>query len=255
MNENATKENITGALESMAELVGPDDIFLFSWQGHGGDVEDDDGDEKIINPQDEYDEVIYPHDTNSFIRDDELDFYFSKINAKGMCLIFDSCHSGGLIDRGNDLGRSVKNIGEKEIGILDVNDENRVIIMSTLPNTIDRASFIFGSPLTLSLARAFNGKTKDKDQDGFISAEEAFKFARPRAIICSSLFWAGFWGSYYFFWLLSGTSYPGIKATLCFALIFFFGQFYTKTLTGHFFLNWPNMHDDYDGNLPITKCK
>lgn len=254
MNENATKENITGALESMAEIVGPNDVFLFSWQGHGGDEEDDDGDEKTINPRDEYDEAIYPHDTDTFIRDDELDYYFSKINAKGMCLIFESCLSGGLVDRGNGLGRSVNYIDEKEFGILDVNDENRVIILSTHPNTIGKASFIFGFPLTYSLARAFNGKTKDRDQDGFISAEEAFKFARPRAIIRSSLYWAGSWGSFYLIGLLSGSSNPGIEATLYLALTFFMAQYYARVLSGYFVLNWPNMHDDYEGNLPIIKC-
>ena len=255
LNENATKEKITNALEHMSEIVGPDDIFLFSWQGHGGDEEDDDGDEKTINPIDEYDEVIYPHDSKSFIRDDELDFYFSKINAKGMCLIFGSCLSGGLVDRNSSLGRSVNSIDETEFGILDVNDENRVIIMSTHRNTIGRVSFIFGFPLTYCLARAFNGKTKDRDQDGFISIDEASKFARPRAIICSSLYWVGAWGYTYIIGLLSGSSNPAEIATLNLALTFFIAQYYSKVLTGYFVINWPNIHDGFEGNLPIIKCQ
>ena len=106
INNESTKENITKALEEMAGRVTSNDVFLFSWQGHGNEVPDLDGDE-----DDGYDEIICPYDCYNdfprglvnYITDDELNEYLSNISAKGMLLTFDSCLSGGLIDSDNYL--------------------------------------------------------------------------------------------------------------------------------------------------------
>jgi len=254
LNENATKENITGALEKMSDIVGPDDVFLFSWQGHGGVRFDDDGDEKANDPKDEYDEVIIPYNTSNFIRDDELDFYFSKIKSKGMCLIFESCFSGGMVDKGKKLDLLVNNNNEREFNVLDVNDENRVVIMSTLSSTVCRASYIFAFPMTYCLARALSGKARDRDKDGFISVEEAFKFARFRAILCSNLYWIFDMGMGFVVALLVGSSNPAAVVLSNFIGMYLVIQLITKLRVGYFMLNWPNMCDDYSGNLPIVKC-
>jgi len=50
LNENATKQNIVNAFDEMANLVTQNDIFLFSWSGHGSQVLDDDGDERAYDP-------------------------------------------------------------------------------------------------------------------------------------------------------------------------------------------------------------
>jgi hypothetical protein len=106
LNENATKNNITTALEYMAGIVRPEDYFLFSWSGHGTAVNDTDGDEAQRYPGDSLDEVICPYDMMkvndawiNMITDDELGSYFSNITCKGMTLIFDCCLSGGMVNR------------------------------------------------------------------------------------------------------------------------------------------------------------
>lgn len=38
VNENATKNNIVTALHTMADTLGPDDVFVFEWCGHGTSV-------------------------------------------------------------------------------------------------------------------------------------------------------------------------------------------------------------------------
>ena len=48
----------------MANILRPNDVFLFSWCGPGTQVPDVDGDERQWDPNDKYDEVICPYDTN-----------------------------------------------------------------------------------------------------------------------------------------------------------------------------------------------
>ena len=89
LNSNATKDNIVQALIQISEILGPDDIFIFSWNGHGSKVLDVDGDEAFFDPDDTYDEIICPYDIektdDSFVNaltDDELDILFSNICSK-----------------------------------------------------------------------------------------------------------------------------------------------------------------------------
>lgn len=65
--------------------------------GHGGQTEDEDGDE-----EDGYDEVIYPVDYKAagHITDDEVHHLVVRPLQAGVRLtaIFDSCHSGSMLD-------------------------------------------------------------------------------------------------------------------------------------------------------------
>ena len=95
INENATQNAIVNAFNWLKENVDTQDIVLFSYLGHGGELPDVNGDEK-----DGYDEGIIPWEgMDGFISDDELGKKFNEINAKGMCIIFDCCLSGDLIDK------------------------------------------------------------------------------------------------------------------------------------------------------------
>src|SRR4030042_6235716 len=40
LNENATRQHIIDALVMMSAMVGPEDMFLFTWNGHGSEVAD-----------------------------------------------------------------------------------------------------------------------------------------------------------------------------------------------------------------------
>lgn len=86
----ATREAILGALRSLVENTGPDDVGVFTYSGHGTWVPDRDGDEF-----DNRDEALCAHDGN--VLDDELREILSKVDPKGqLALISDSCHSGSV---------------------------------------------------------------------------------------------------------------------------------------------------------------
>jgi len=267
LNEEATRENIIAALWFMSKVVTKNDTFIFSWSGHGCQVRDDNGDEK-----DGYDEAICPWDTMkqqgkliNIIRDDELDSYFSNITAGGMCLMFDCCFSGGLADGeiNNTITFDKKIVNLYNITtdfLYDINKDGRVIIMSTFQNAVCTASPLVGFPLTWAMAFAFR-HARDIDRDGWISAEEAFKLAKKLdiAVSLSPLVTraAASWVYLYLIYkYIHNYDYPGLVATLgaiSFILGRIIGEIFYYKLTGHFILNYPNIVDNYNGNLPIVE--
>ncbi|UCH72562.1 MAG: caspase family protein [Thermoplasmatales archaeon] len=215
LNENATKENITAALVEMSEQVGPNDIFLFSWRGHGGRIPDLDGDEKIYDSRDNYDEIICPYDMKivnytfkNVFTDDELNNYFSDINSKGMCLIFDSCYSGGLVTKKLTGIKKIlygpkHNTNKSGINSHDVDGENRVVIMATPPEKAQYSNR-FGSDISIissiSSILYYHFFLNDSgvyyylfnlinDEGSFISFEEIFKAAKVLYAIDNLVFW------------------------------------------------------------------
>jgi hypothetical protein len=300
LNENATKQNIITAFAMMSEKVTSKDIFLFCWFGHGSCIKDKDGDESIINPKDTYDEVICPYDTEKIqdelvnvISDDELDAYLSNISAKGMCIIFESCLSGGLIE----IKKTILTKGRLEIdeqfnpnhNVFDVNGENRVVIMSTFSNTICTINFRLGPALMHSLANALNNQVNDRDNDGYISIEEAFQKAKISYRLKSSelmiflwfLMFFGYYlivyypniifkihyikriydfllnspfiGNFYTSYINLFTKYPLLTTTNVILLTHISQQLLSYSINDHFFLNMAHIKDDFHGELPIIK--
>ncbi|KAM5348907.1 hypothetical protein ACJ41O_008730 [Fusarium nematophilum] len=92
-----TRENIIRAMGWLVSNAQPNDALFLHYSGHGGQVEDEDGDE-----DDGYDECIYPVDFQNagHILDDEIHHYVVKPLQQGVRLtaIFDSCHSATVMD-------------------------------------------------------------------------------------------------------------------------------------------------------------
>jgi hypothetical protein len=161
-------------------------------------------------------------------------------------------------------------------GTLDVNGNNTIVIISTLPDTLGLATFLTFSPLLYSVAKTItNGKKYDKNNDGFLSAEEIFRIAWPPTLIQSSFMWIFLfiydWSStylYYKFILYPHLSSlppfikkiydrllpkPIVIVTFTFPFSYLFFQIFSKYIYGHYALNWPNMEDDYPGELPLVQ--
>ncbi len=196
LNSQATRNNIKGAIERVSTQAGPEDLVVFYFSGHGSFGED-------LPPYDEYsdglDEYICPQDSRysgkvNYIRDDELKIWFDAIPANHKLLIFDSCYSGGMAksaepellsdkrpvsdfmrdfldDRGG-IGPSVaKDVSGSPYLVLAACREYEESSAGT-PNSI----------FTFFLLQAFDSIAADTDNDGWISAEEAFYYAEPRAV-------------------------------------------------------------------------
>ncbi|MFX1452597.1 MAG: hypothetical protein ACFFCM_17300 [Promethearchaeota archaeon] len=281
LNENATKEKITNALIEISERIGLNDVFLFSWSGHGSMILDGDGDEKEFDPDDKYDEVICTYDYNEYdqinqtyikgLSDDELNYYFSKINCKGMFLIFESCLSGGLVSKESlkdKLFKIFKNDTEK-IYSSDVDDKNRVVLMSTPDNKsgFGARDFPFVVSLTYSLAfsiKLLNSKIPEEKEnlsyfsiykDGFISAEELFNptklMYRFQSLSCQLglLYYTKVWFQSRYKTLISRLFGLIISPLIIFAVI-------PKVVRDPAFKilkNKANIRDNFAGELPIIE--
>jgi len=288
----ATKENILEALDEMAQNVDDDDVFLFAWQGHGSQVEDDDGDERKFLRPDLYDEVICPFDCRrndddeleNFIRDDTLGEKFDNINAEGQCIIFESCFSGGLVDMSKTSNGAVNSDGDniinpeeaeaftenfkndiKSCDSSDTDGPGRVVIMASIDNCVARLTVAFGGPLTTAMALgflgAFRGSKKDTNNDNFISVEEAFKWAKPRAIGMISGYYLGIWlymiASSYF--LADDSDHQLLDAIINGTIAFFLEVVYIQIMLRLQSQTWaftfPHINDKYHelGGLDIVE--
>jgi len=92
-----TKDNIMAAYRQLAAESEPGDAVFCHYSGHGGRLEDQDGDE-----EDGYDETLVPLDymTEGQIRDDDLFVTLVEPMAEGVAMtcIMDCCHSGTVLD-------------------------------------------------------------------------------------------------------------------------------------------------------------
>lgn len=95
VDSRATKQGILHRLDFMAKKAEPGDFMVFQFAGHGSQIRDRDGDERL---EDGLDELLCPYDMDwdgKFILDDDLDRIFSQIPQGAHLEVFlDCCHSG-----------------------------------------------------------------------------------------------------------------------------------------------------------------
>lgn len=152
-----------------------DDLIVYSFNMHGyylstdlPPVDEPDGRDEFICP---WDPKINGWDINTYIVDDDLAARFKTLRSNNIVLIFDTCHSGGMIDGSSDLGCS-----------------GRVVLTSC---DEDEASGMFLARLhwlfPYYLIQGLKGRA-DLNHDGFVSAEEAFKYTEEPVAFRSTIF-------------------------------------------------------------------
>ncbi len=86
----ATQSNIRNALTTIGGQLGPDDVFLFFYSGHGGQRPGS-SDPREIDGADEYIAVY-----DGELLDDDVGRIFDGIHARLAMIALDSCYSGGF---------------------------------------------------------------------------------------------------------------------------------------------------------------
>jgi hypothetical protein len=185
-------KNLVSELLWLRQVSTNEDYVLVYITTHGGQLTNAHGQPWDIPPKDEADgsdEVLAMYNGfdkwYGYIWDDALNFFLSIIKCKGLCLIVDSCYSGGFNDPPmnaidpNNLGAFTAS-SFKEGFVEDLSAENRVVLMSTEESTVSYGAF-FSEFLNDGFAGwgDLNG-----NNDGITSAEEAFTYAAP---------WTTFW--------------------------------------------------------------
>jgi hypothetical protein len=117
-----TRYNIISSLEKFLSSASDTDFLYFHYSGHGSNIKDDNSDEK-----DGQDETIVSYDLFN-IKDDELyNIIKNKLTSKAtLFAIFDSCHSGTVLDLKYSFSESK--------GKLNINEEEKYV--DIYPNII-----------------------------------------------------------------------------------------------------------------------
>lgn len=86
----ATTVNIRQAMQTIGSRIGPDDVFVFFYSGHGGQT-DSSTDSRELDERDEY---LFVYDGQ--LMDDEIGQLFDAIHARVSMVAIDACFAGGF---------------------------------------------------------------------------------------------------------------------------------------------------------------
>lgn len=181
IDEAATKLDIQEAIEDMGNKGGPDDVFLFYFSGHGGNVKD----MSPLDEADDLDEVLCPFDYDpadpeTAINDDELGSWLATLPGQPVLVALDTCYSGGMV-KGSPA--RVKGFGEamsplegdgfsKDLyGLID-----GVVLTACDDDEVSYEDPILQNGVfTHYLVEGLDGSA-DANNDNLISMEEAFAY-------------------------------------------------------------------------------
>lgn len=191
LDYDATKENIKTQLTDIINKATSNDYILVFYSGHGvghsslissPEIQDTNGDE-----DDGYDEAIVPIDFNgnisSLIIDDELGEIFSQSKTQKGVFIFDSCFSGGFINKSlSDSGLKIRSLtNAKTVGDPTSQDLDIYNIPVLTASSYDEPAGEYDSlkhgVFTYSILKGFENMNADYNNDGYITVREIFKYA------------------------------------------------------------------------------
>ncbi len=111
----------------------------------------------------------------AIITDDMINNNLNKLECEGLCVIVDSCHSGGFNDNWTCL-RKPETMNFAEEIASDFQGRNRVIMTSVPEENVS-----YGSIFSSFLIEGMKGYAdiNNGDSNGFCSAEEIFWYAEP----------------------------------------------------------------------------
>lgn len=103
LDDQANKASMQQGVQWLADTIGPDDLAIWYYSGHGARYANPDSDDPGA-----YDEFLCPYDVGTtpglgtFLRDKEIKEWLKTITAKthNLVAIFDSCHSGDAVQLG-----------------------------------------------------------------------------------------------------------------------------------------------------------
>lgn len=160
-----------------------DSLVLIYLTTHGSPIYDANGNPLDLPPRDEKDGVdealiMYDGFENPYaiIWDDLLNLLLSLIRCRGVCVIVDSCFSGGFNDPPYRLNERVPQYSFTQEMIGELGAGSRVVLMSTEEDTVS-----YGSIFSNYLINGFNGAADENgNRDGINSAEESFYYAKEK---------------------------------------------------------------------------
>ena len=154
LDQEATSENIVGALDNYIEKIGENSSFLLFYSGHGGYYEG----RSYLLP--------YLASSENLVFGKDLRDKLSQMKSKRMFILFDCCHSGGFFDDNKDEiisqavanHSSIKKASSLEGIAQEIDDEQGMVIMAS--SQVNERSWARGtcSIFTETLIEAFKAE-------------------------------------------------------------------------------------------------
>jgi hypothetical protein len=181
----ATGQALIRELIWLSQNDDSDDMALIYLTTHGSPLKNGNGLPVDLPPKDENDGadeiLVMYHGFDrwyAFIWDDLLNFFISLLSSKGVCLIVDSCYSGGFNDYpafGQTNMAPNYSAADYITGMTEeLAAQNRVVLMSSEEHTVS-----YGSDFSDFIIQGFWGWADlFGNQNGETSAEESFFYAQ-----------------------------------------------------------------------------
>jgi uncharacterized caspase-like protein len=183
LDGQATKNAILSEIGSIVENATASDYILIFFSGHGGSIPDTSGDE-----DDGTDEAIVPVDyvsgiLSTLILDDDLGELFSSCRTEKGVFIFDSCNSGGFINKAlgfNDEAHSryihiMETTGPGTNGDLDILNIPVMTASGQYEESFEFDSLQHGA-FTYFILDGIRNRNADANYDGYITIRELFDY-------------------------------------------------------------------------------
>jgi|GEM_PF-3142630 len=194
----ATRANIVAAFGTVDQLENEDTLVIIYYSGHGGQNPDQTtgGDET-----DGFDEFIAASDTDvdssgfvNILTDDDLQVLLANLESKHILIIIDSCFSGGLTgaaiattEMGDLRPRGLvspfaSSSISAQAGISEIAGPGRLVITGGTGDQLTwESDSLQNGVFTYHFLQAWQDALHDTNQNGYISAEEAYWFSRDAA--------------------------------------------------------------------------
>lgn len=171
LNENATRENITAAMNQIQTRARPQDVVIVFLAGHGITLED----AYFFIPH----ELVYNADEDIFAQGmsqaEFLDF-LAGVSARKTLLVLDTCGSGGLVDAMSTRGMAEK----RALALLAKSAGSFLIAASSDTQEALEATGLGHGLLTYALLQALNGLADTSPRDGMITVMELLPFIQQQ---------------------------------------------------------------------------
>jgi hypothetical protein len=167
LHEDLSGTEIKNFIIGFQTILRPDDTLVWFYSGHGGALNDADGDETASGSfaADDFDETVGLVNQRDQLSDDDLGRAFSALTAatgSRIITIFDSCYAGGFIG-----------------GTSDLNNVPGLVFLGS--SAEDEDSYRYSdhpySIFTQGLIDGLKNLQADSDENGILLAEEWFDFA------------------------------------------------------------------------------
>jgi len=183
-DDDVTKAMVESELKWLQIVAVSEDIVVFYYAGHG-------------YQQFNGSEYLYAHDLP--IRDGKFAAEINKIDSEKLCVILDISFSGGFIKDGQTFWEGVYGLGGVWSDLAGETPSKRVVLTACAENVtiqygkikLDRdaavwpywpSGYRYECVFTHFLVQGFRGRA-DMNSDNKVTVEEAFRYARVRAII------------------------------------------------------------------------